>query len=537
MNEHSKEIDSGSKTDPAAPTPADGADGVVRAGDATNAADLASADAQPGPFPEQRATTQRGADIGTSRVRTNDYVPARAGDGGGTPQWFGFALGALLVLAAVGAAFFLYSSDETDSSSLVARRAEPTALATATPVAAPEPTAAPATPTATPQPAAIAEPDTVFDRAAGSEQFSVLAGAITAVGLDGELQTRSPITVFAPTDAAFAKVDLSRFSESELQEVLVYHVLDGQYGSDDLSVGDSLETITGESIVINDGFVINNRSAIIDTDIEASNGVVHAIDTVLIPRAFGPTVGDLIDGDADQLTSLATAVESMGLGDALDGDGPITVFAPTNAAFDDAGSLLATTDDDQTTAVLAYHVVPGEYLAADLSVGQELTTVQGESLIITEGLTINDDASIEEADLLASNGVVHKIDTVLVPGTFRTEQALNELFALDPIQFETASARILAESEPVLDEAIATLTASPTGDVEIEGHTDSVGGEQSNQSLSQRRAESVREYLVAGGVEPDRLTAIGYGESRLKVDPEESAADRQQNRRIEFRVG
>lgn len=531
MNEHSNEIDGEEEIAAAASSP------LAGAGDSAPADDDAKRGAvRSDEIVDHRAATQRGADVGRSRVRTNDYVPAHAVEAA-TPQWFGFALGALLVLGAVAAAFFLYSSDDTDSSSLVARRAEPTTVATPTPVATPEPTETPAPPTATPVPAAPG-PITVLDRAAGSSQFSILAGAVGAAGLDGELASRSPITVFAPTDAAFEKVDLSQFSESEIEEILAYHVIDGQYGSDDLNVGDSLETITGEPIVVTDDSMINNQAVIIDTDIEASNGVIHAIDTVLLPRAFGPTVGDLIDSDPqDDLSSLASSVESMGLRDALDQEGPITVFAPTNAAFDEASEVLATTDDDRTTAVLAYHVVPGEFPSSDLSIGQELTTVQGETIVITEGVTLNDDASVVEADLLASNGVVHKIDRVLVPGTFRTEQALNDLFALEPIQFATASARILSDSEPVLDQAIETLTANPTGAVEVEGHTDSVGGEASNESLSQRRAESVVDYLIGGGVDADRLTAIGYGETRLKINPEESAADRQQNRRIEFRIG
>lgn len=530
MNEHSNETlsDDSVTTDHAETT--DHADGGLAQTDSKG--DLGAAGTG---TTEHRAAAARGTEVGSGRVRTNDYVPPDHGDTGGTPQWFGMALGALLVVAAIAAALFVYSSDDTDASSLVARRADPTPVATATPEAAPTPTAEPTVaPTAVPS---EPEPITVYDRAAAAYQFSTLADAAATVGLAGELASRSPITVFAPTDAAFADVDLSAFSESDIQQILSYHVVDGLYASDDLNVGGSIETITGEAVRINDDYVVNDTATIIDTDIEASNGVIHAIDAVLIPRAFRPTVGELVDNDTRQLSALGGAVAAMGLRDALDQEGPITVFAPVDAAFGDAGELLAASDAEDTTAVLAYHVVPGEYLSSDLSVGQELTTVQGETIVITEGLTLNSRASIEVADILASNGVVHKIDGVLLPGTLRTEQALNNLFSLDPIQFETASARILSESEPVLDQAIEILTANATGAVEIEGHTDSVGGESSNESLSQRRAESVLDYLTEGGVDADRLTAVGYGESRLKIEPETSAADRQQNRRIEFRVG
>jgi len=524
VNEHTNE------------TPSDGSVQAERIDEDLTAAESDNLVAEHEATAEHRAGTQRGAEVGSRRVRTNDYVAPNHGDTGAPPQWFGMALGALLVALAVAAAIFLYSSDDTEASSLVARRADPTPVATSTP----EPTAVPtAAATSTPVPTAAPvepEPVTVYDRASASNQFSILAGAAATTGLDGELASRSPITVFAPTDAAFADVDLAAFSDAEIQQILSYHVADGIYTSDDLNIGDSIETITGEPVQINDGFVVNDTATIIDTDIEASNGVIHAIDSVLIPRAFRSTVGGLVDSDTRQLAELADAVEATGLRDALDQEGPITVFAPIDSAFGDASELLATTDVETTTEILAYHVVAGEYLSSDLVVGQELTTVQGETLVITEGLMVNADASIEVADLLASNGVVHKIDSVLLPGTFRTERALNELFALEPIQFATASARILSDSEPVLDQAIEILTADTTGAVEIEGHTDSVGGESSNQSLSQDRAESVVDYLVDGGVEADRLTAVGYGESQLKIDPETSAADRQQNRRIEFRV-
>jgi outer membrane protein OmpA-like peptidoglycan-associated protein len=113
------------------------------------------------------------------------------------------------------------------------------------------------------------------------------------------------------------------------------------------------------------------------------------------------------------------------------------------------------------------------------------------------------------------------------------EASLN---SLDPIQFNSGSAAITAESEPILDEAAAFLLANPDLAVEIGGHTDSVGGAESNQTLSQARADSVLQALRDRGVEND-LTATGFGENRLKINPDENDPEAQaQNRRIEFRI-
>jgi len=121
------------------------------------------------------------------------------------------------------------------------------------------------------------------------------------------------------------------------------------------------------------------------------------------------------------LSTLVAAVTAADLVETLQGDGPFTVFAPNNAAFADIQStvdtLLKPANKDDLTNVLTYHVVPGTYTAADLKDGQELTTVQGEKLPVSiEGDTVKvGDATVVQADVTTSNGVVHVIDKVLVP--------------------------------------------------------------------------------------------------------------------------
>jgi uncharacterized surface protein with fasciclin (FAS1) repeats len=126
--------------------------------------------------------------------------------------------------------------------------------------------------------------------------------------------------------------------------------------------------------------------------------------------------------DTPDLSTLVTAVSTAKLGDTLQGDGPFTVFAPTNAAFKELGdeqvqSLLERENRDQLTKVLTYHVVPGTLTAADLSDGQKLETVAGETLTVKVdgGTVMVDDASVVQPDVEASNGVVHVIDSVLTP--------------------------------------------------------------------------------------------------------------------------
>jgi uncharacterized surface protein with fasciclin (FAS1) repeats len=126
--------------------------------------------------------------------------------------------------------------------------------------------------------------------------------------------------------------------------------------------------------------------------------------------------------DTRDLSTLVTAVSTAELVDTLQGEGPFTVFAPTNAAFQKLGdeqvqSLLEPENRDQLTKILTYHVVPGRLTAAELSDGQKLETVAGETLPVEVdgGTVMVGDASVVQPDVEASNGVVHVIDGVLTP--------------------------------------------------------------------------------------------------------------------------
>ncbi len=305
---------------------------------------------------------------------------------------------------------------------------------------------------------------TIVEIAVATDDLSLLVGALgqADAGLVETLSGDGPFTVFAPTNAAFVELldilgddfnSLSDFDTDEekalLVSVLTYHVVAGTAAfSTDLSDGQNIATFQGEDVSINikDGTVhvddaTDENATVVLADVEASNGVVHVIDKVLLPQAvldaLTPAVPNIVE-TAQSVDDLSLLVDALiqadaGLVDVLSGDGPFTVFAPTNAAFadllnalgDDFHSL-ADFDTDEEKALLAkvltYHVVAGAAVASgDLQDHQEIGTVQGESVfaILNHGVQIRDktdvDANVTLADVMASNGIVHVIDKVLLP--------------------------------------------------------------------------------------------------------------------------
>ncbi len=264
--------------------------------------------------------------------------------------------------------------------------------------------------------------------------------------LAATLQGEGPFTVFAPTDDAFAALpegtldDLLAEPGGDLTDILLYHVVAGKTMSADLSDGQEITTALGQDITIsitNDGVFINDDVKVTVADIEAENGVVHVIDAVLMPDLRPATVVDIIADSPDHET-LETAVGAAELVETLQGEGPFTVFAPTDAAFDalDEGvldDLLADPTGDLAD-ILLYHVVAAKAMSADLSDGQTITTQLGEDVTVTitgDDVFIND-AQVTVADLEAQNGVVHVINAVLLPPTNVEDQEVGEMFKVYP---------------------------------------------------------------------------------------------------------
>ncbi len=261
----------------------------------------------------------------------------------------------------------------------------------------------------------------------------------------------------------------------------------------------------------------------------------------LIIRGSDRTVFEVMR-DTPELGQVYDFFEAAGvLEDILPQGQTFTVFAPTDTAVEalDIAALQEFAELVQLNEILQFHIVEGAFDFADLTEGAMLTTLQGETLAISrteDGLTTVAGGTVLSGDIEGIDGVIHIIDVVLIPGTIQTEIALNQIVVFDPILFAVGSPFLADSSRPILEEIATILISNPEGNLEVQGHTDTDGSEEVNLDLSQNRADTVRDFLIAQGVEPERVTAIGYGETRLKIDPEETAEDRARNRRIEFRV-
>ncbi len=267
-------------------------------------------------------------------------------------------------------------------------------------------------------------------------QFSILVEAVVAAGLVETLKSPGPFTVFAPTNAAFAALltelgvtkDALLANKPLLTAVLTYHVIAAKVPAASVPVGKAITTVQGGvfkietagGLKITDG---RNRVAnITATDVAASNGVIHVIDKVILPanQDIVATAQGLPD-----FSILVEAVVAAGLVSTLQGAGPFTVFAPTNAAFAALLAELGVSKDallankPLLAKVLTYHVVPGRVLKADVPVGAPITTVQGETFTVNASLKITDRrgrlAGIVATDVFTSNGVIHVIDKVILP--------------------------------------------------------------------------------------------------------------------------
>jgi len=269
--------------------------------------------------------------------------------------------------------------------------------------------------------------DDIVDTAVSAGQFKTLAAALKAAGLIDTLKSKGPFTVFAPTDAAFAKLPKEAIAEllkpenkDQLIEILTYHVVPGQVTASDVVKLKKAGTAAGSSVKVStsDKGVKINDSNVVKTDILCSNGVIHVIDAVLMPPK------DIVDTavGAGDFQTLVAAVKAAGLVDTLKSDGPFTVFAPNDAAFAKLpkaaiANLLKPENKDKLTAILTYHVVPGKVMAADVVGLDSAKTAQGSQVAIKtkDGTVMIDGAKVIATDIECGNGVIHVIDSVIMP--------------------------------------------------------------------------------------------------------------------------
>jgi uncharacterized surface protein with fasciclin (FAS1) repeats len=275
------------------------------------------------------------------------------------------------------------------------------------------------------------------ETAAANPNLNTLAEAVAVADLGVTLTGPGPYTLFAPTDEAFAALLIELgitkpqllADKPLLTKVLSYHVLPGAANRADLLLGKALVTLEGGFFKVEAGAAgvtivdaRNRSSTITTTDVQATNGVMHLVNKVLLPG--DKSIVQTAQSNPD-FSILVEAVVAAELAVTLSQPGPFTVFAPTNAAFAallvelglTKAQLLA--DKPLLTKVLTYHVLGGALLKADVPLGKALTTLQGETFTVDAALEITDrrgrKAAITATDVMNSNGVIHVIDRVILP--------------------------------------------------------------------------------------------------------------------------
>ena len=262
-----------------------------------------------------------------------------------------------------------------------------------------------------------AEPMDIVDTAVAAGSFEQLAAALTKAKLVDALKGDGPFTVFAPSDDAFDAFEkanpgvLAGLSVDQLTAVLTYHVVAGKVLAKDLVDEGSAVTLGGSPVLFDlTGGAKVGGAKVVTADIAASNGVIHVIDAIILPPEK-----DIVETAvaAGSFTKLAEALTAAGLVDTLKGKGPFTVFAPTDAAF---AALPAVPTGDALKSVLLYHVVQGDVSSGELKAGEVATMSGDNKLTVALGADVKiDDAKVTMANIVTKNGIIHVIDTVLVP--------------------------------------------------------------------------------------------------------------------------
>ncbi|MEZ5038669.1 MAG: fasciclin domain-containing protein [Saprospiraceae bacterium] len=279
-----------------------------------------------------------------------------------------------------------------------------------------------------------ADSQNIVEIVTGDAQFSTLASALQRVNLVSVLEGTGPFTVFAPTNAAFNAlgVDLSTISDDDLKEILLYHVLGGaKVTSGLIQDGQTYVTTAAEtgpdnnqlSMLIekaNGAVKINGSINVSTPDVDATNGVIHIVDAVILPldvvghaaanSAFSDLVGALGTADGD-------------LVNALKATGPFTVFAPVNSAFEAIATTVAGLSTEQLAKVLTYHVVAGSNVRSSaLTDNMEVMTLNTPAFFTVNlgtPVTLTDAnggvSTVLLTDVQATNGVIHVIEKVLIP--------------------------------------------------------------------------------------------------------------------------
>ncbi|MBD0259477.1 MAG: fasciclin domain-containing protein [Cytophagales bacterium] len=265
-----------------------------------------------------------------------------------------------------------------------------------------------------------------------NSDFSLLRAAVTKAGLADALNTGT-LTVFAPNNAAFQasglnEAALNMLTQAQARAVLEYHVVNSRQTAASLPSGDNsaVTALSGGTLYVtkNGNNVSVNGAQVIQADVEASNGVIHVVDRVLLPP-----VGNIVETAValgENFTYLVAAVQRANVAGVLSGAGPLTVFAPVNQAFIAAGfptiASIQAADPAALTTILTYHVVPGRVFSTNLTTSN-VATAQGGNVSVNVGTGVQvtglgnggNAANVVRPNVVATNGVIHAIDRVLLP--------------------------------------------------------------------------------------------------------------------------
>ncbi len=272
--------------------------------------------------------------------------------------------------------------------------------------------------------------------------FTTLIAAVLAADpsvlttLLGNGTSNEGLTLFAPTNDAFVAAGITELPNQEtLNAVLTYHVIDGTIMASGLpatavAAPAKITTLGGDFYLSNNGggVYINGSTQVTATDISGSNGVVHVIDRMLLPPSetvvnIAVALSTAEDAEFTTLVALLTDPAQSAVLTAITGDGPYTIFAPTDAAFAEIVGVTSTLTDAQISEVLKYHVIAAQVYSTDLADGLSPATVKAQTLTINVGdnVTITDkddtnmDATVTDVNINGTNGVIHVIDKVLIP--------------------------------------------------------------------------------------------------------------------------
>lgn len=273
---------------------------------------------------------------------------------------------------------------------------------------------------------------TIVDVAVADPQFSILVSALQKADLVNTLKSSGPFTVFAPNNAAFSTLfsqlgvtGIDELSAEALRPILLNHVVTGKIMSSEITSGyvatannSGPASASVKVLVQKSSGVTVDGSSVTMADVAASNGVIHVVDRVILPASV---VSHAINNP--DFSILVQAVVKAGLVEALSADGPFTVFAPTNTAFNNLFAALGVNglDDlsvETLTPILLYHVVSGNILSSQVATGMVATLKEGSSIdVMVSGgsVKLNSSSNVVAVDVQGTNGVVHAIDAVLLP--------------------------------------------------------------------------------------------------------------------------